>query len=159
MLHRDLKPANILVGADLEPKLLDFGLALDLGVHERLSGIGEMAGTPEYFSPEQARGAARLDARSDVFSLGAVLYELLAGAPPFRGETWRSCCGSIREQEPALPRRQNPADPQRPAGHLPEGSGKRSRRTATVRRAKWPTTCAAFSPAKPCWPSRPPMRG
>jgi len=49
MLHRDLKPANILVGADLEPKLLDFGLALDLGLHERLSRIGEMAGTPEYF--------------------------------------------------------------------------------------------------------------
>jgi len=111
MLHRDLKPANILVGADLEPKLLDFGLALDLGVRERLSGMGEMAGTPEYFSPEQASGAARLDARSDVFSLGAVLYELLAGAPPFHGGPVAELLRRIREQEPALPRRQDPAIP------------------------------------------------
>src|ERR1019366_3537617 len=83
IIHRDLKPANILVGPDLEPKLLDFGLALDLGGKERLSKIGEVAGTPEYLSPEQARGDQALDARSDVFSLGAVLYELLTGAPPF----------------------------------------------------------------------------
>ncbi|MGB9457417.1 MAG: serine/threonine-protein kinase [Bryobacteraceae bacterium] len=111
MLHRDLKPANILVGADLEPKLLDFGLALDLGMHERLSRIGETAGTPEYFSPEQAGGAERLDPRSDVFSLGAVLYELLTGAPPFRGETMSELLRRIREEEPALPRRQAPAIP------------------------------------------------
>jgi hypothetical protein len=105
MLHRDLKPANILVGADLEPKLLDFGLALDLAERRRFSMAGEVAGTPEYLSPEQAEGAERLDARSDVFSAGAVLYELLTGEPPFRGESMTELLRRIREEEPELPRR------------------------------------------------------
>ena len=111
ILHRDLKPANILVGADLEPKLLDFGLALDIGMHERLSRIGEIAGTPEYLSPEQAAGVEKLDVRSDVFSLGAVLYELLTGAPPFRGGTLPDLLRRIREEDPALPRRYDAAVP------------------------------------------------
>ena len=116
IIHRDLKPANILVGPDLEPKLLDFGLALDLGGHERLSALGEVAGTPEYLSPEQARGAATLDARSDVFSLGAVLYELLTGTPPFGSvATAEGSAGEllrrIREEEPELPRRRDRAIP------------------------------------------------
>ncbi len=107
IIHRDLKPANILVGPDLEPKLLDFGLALDLGEHERLSRLGEIAGTPEYLSPEQTRGAVQLDARSDIFSLGAVLYELLTGAPPFSSETVAELLRAIREDDPALPRRRD----------------------------------------------------
>lgn len=111
ILHRDLKPANILVGPDLEPKLLDFGLALDVGERERLSRAGEIVGTPEYLSPEQAAGAAALDARSDIFSLGAVLYELLTGAPPFRGDGLQGLLRSIREDEPALPRRRQPGVP------------------------------------------------
>lgn len=111
ILHRDLKPANILVGADLEPKLLDFGLALDIGIHERLSRIGEIAGTPEYLSPEQAAGVEKLDVRSDVFSLGAVLYELLTGAPPFRGGTLPDLLRRIREEDPAVPRRCDAAVP------------------------------------------------
>ena len=111
IIHRDLKPANILVGPDLEPKLLDFGLALDLGGNERLSKVGEVAGTPEYLSPEQARGDQALDARSDVFSLGAVLYELLTGAPPFRGDTVADLLRRIREEDPVLPRRRDTAIP------------------------------------------------
>lgn len=111
ILHRDLKPANILVGPDLEPKLLDFGLALDVGEHERLSRAGEIVGTPEYLSPEQAAGAAELDTRSDVFSLGAVLYELMTGEPPFRGDGLQSLLRSIREDEPMLPRRRAPGIP------------------------------------------------
>ncbi len=111
MLHRDLKPANILVGPDLEPKLLDFGLALDLGAQEMLSKIGEVAGTPEYLSPEQTRGAAVLDSRSDVFSLGAVLYEVLTGKAPFRAASADDLFRQIREQDPVLPRRINPDIP------------------------------------------------
>ncbi len=112
ILHRDLKPGNILVGPDLEPKLLDFGLALqvdDLG--SRLTRAGEVMGTPDYFSPEQTRGEGALDTRSDVFSLGTVLYEVLTGALPFRGGTFAAHTQSIREKDPLLPRRVNPAIP------------------------------------------------
>jgi predicted Ser/Thr protein kinase len=112
IIHRDLKPGNILAGPDLEPKLLDFGLALDLGGQERLSKIGEIAGTPEYLSPEQAAGAEKLDARTDVFSLGSVLYELLTGAPPFGGDTVGELLRRIREEDAELPRRRNPEVPQ-----------------------------------------------
>jgi hypothetical protein len=105
IVHRDLKPANILVSLDLEPKLLDFGLALDLGVPDRLSRIGEIAGTPEYLSPEQAAGTQALDARSDVFSLGALLYQVLTGEAPFRGEDVPQLLKKIRDEEPVLPRR------------------------------------------------------
>jgi hypothetical protein len=111
MLHRDLKPANILVGPDLEPKLLDFGLALDLDGGERLSRIGEIAGTPEYLSPEQAAGGQQLGPRSDVFSLGSVLYELLTGSPPFRGDAIAALLEAIRNEDPMLPRRRDPAIP------------------------------------------------
>ncbi|MBS1858812.1 MAG: serine/threonine protein kinase [Acidobacteria bacterium] len=111
IVHRDLKPANILVGPDLEPKILDFGLALDLGGGERLSRIGEIAGTPEYLSPEQASGAAAIDARSDVFALGSLFYELLTGEVPFRGETVAQLLAHIREQDPAPPRRLHAAIP------------------------------------------------
>jgi serine/threonine-protein kinase len=111
ILHRDLKPGNILMGADLEPKLVDFGLALDLGAEQRLSRAGDVAGTPGYLSPEQAAGLPQLDARSDVFSLGAVLYELLTGQPPFQGGTARDLLRRIREEDPALPRRIDPAIP------------------------------------------------
>ncbi|HEY7180967.1 MAG TPA: protein kinase, partial [Blastocatellia bacterium] len=112
MIHRDLKPGNILVGADLEPKVLDFGLAAhvdDLG--ERLTQAGEVMGTPDYFSPEQARAEGPLDARSDIFSLGAILYELIAGAPPFHGENAGDQIRSICENDPTPPRRINPAIP------------------------------------------------
>lgn len=112
LLHRDLKPANILVGPDLEPKLLDFGLALqvdDLG--NRLTHLGEIMGTPDYFSPEQTCGDISLDPRSDVFSLGTILYQVLTGTLPFHGDSPAELMGAIRDQEPVLPRRLNSSLP------------------------------------------------
>jgi serine/threonine protein kinase len=105
-IHRDLKPGNILVAADLDPKVLDFGLALQLDPNERqLTRPGEVLGTPDYFSPEQAQADGLLDARSDVFSLGVILYELLTGRLPFHGETLGEQIRALREQDPVLPRR------------------------------------------------------
>ncbi len=106
LVHRDLKPANVLVGSDLQPKVLDFGLALHLDDAERqLTRPGEVLGTPDYFSPEQAQAGGSLNARSDIFSLGVILYELLTGSLPFRGETLGAQVAALRQQDPVLPRR------------------------------------------------------
>ena len=112
IIHRDLKPGNILVGPDLEPKILDFGLARQTeGLQRPLTLHGEVLGTPQYFSPEQARGDAPLDARSDIFSLGTILYEVLTGTLPFRAGSFAGQVRSICNEEPVLPRRLNSAVP------------------------------------------------
>jgi tetratricopeptide (TPR) repeat protein len=88
VVHRDIKPENILLFAG-EPMVADFGiaLALDRVGGERLTQTGFSLGTPVYMSPEQACAAPRIDGRSDIYSLGCVLYEMLAGEPPFTGST------------------------------------------------------------------------
>jgi len=112
IVHRDLKPTNILVSADLEPKILDFGLAQHLeSDSKRLTRPGEIMGTPDYFSPEHTVPGSRFDRRSDIFSLGTILYELLTGSPPFHGETFGEQVRRIRQQDPTLPRRRNPEIP------------------------------------------------
>src|SRR5262245_5617713 len=104
VIHRDVKPANILLGADRAPVLVDFGLALgetQAGGAER----GVVAGTPSYMSPEQAAGTAhRIDGRTDVYSLGVVLYEMLTGRLPFRASHRQELFRQVRDDEPQPPR-------------------------------------------------------
>jgi len=111
IIHRDLKPANIRVGPDLEPRLLDFGLARRSQEPGQVTRAGEVLGTPDYFSPEQARGEESLDARSDVFSLGTILYELLTGTAPFHAASLPDQIRRVCETDPALPRRLNGSIP------------------------------------------------
>jgi serine/threonine-protein kinase len=86
LVHRDLKPANVLFDATGRPKISDFGLATDVtGSVGSLTRTGEVLGTPEYLSPEQADDSKRVDARADLYSLGALLFALLVGRPPFEG--------------------------------------------------------------------------
>ncbi len=89
IVHRDIKPENILLTADGSTLVADFGIARGLGGEggEALTQTGMSVGTPQYMSPEQANGTKGIDARSDIYSLGCVLYELLAGEPPYTGPT------------------------------------------------------------------------
>jgi eukaryotic-like serine/threonine-protein kinase len=103
LVHRDVKPGNILIGNDDKPYVVDFGLALR---EENIGKGPKHAGTPAYMSPEQARGEGhRVDGRSDVFSLGIVLYELLSGRTPFRGDTLAELFEQVTSYE-ARPLRQ-----------------------------------------------------
>ena len=87
-MHRDLKPSNILIDEDGTPKVTDFGLALRLQSEGALTLSGVPMGTPSYMSPCQARGdRSALGPATDVYALGAILYELLTGRPPFRAES------------------------------------------------------------------------
>lgn len=86
VVHRDVKPGNILITADAQVKVTDFGIAQAMSSEDHLAEEGSVMGTATYFSPEQAGGAA-LDGRSDIYSLGIVMYEMLVGRPPFLGDT------------------------------------------------------------------------
>jgi serine/threonine-protein kinase len=88
VIHRDIKPENLLLTTDGNTLVADFGIARGLaGGDERLTNTGVVIGTPAYMSPEQAAGDGQVDARSDIYSLGCVLYEMLAGEPPYSGPT------------------------------------------------------------------------
>ncbi len=112
LIHRDIKPENILLHEG-EAMVTDFGIALaaDTDPGERLTATGLMIGTPEYMSPEQAAGERTLDGRSDVYSLGCVLYELLAGEPPHAATTARSVIARRFSEPPPRVRRVRPTVP------------------------------------------------
>lgn len=110
IIHRDLKPGNILVGQDGEPKVIDFGVAratdADVLVTTQQTRMGDLVGTIRYMSPEQCDGdSAKIDTRSDVYSLGVVLYELLTGVAPYdtSGTTVYAAVRVIKEETPRRP--------------------------------------------------------
>ncbi len=111
IIHRDIKPANIIVDDQAKPHIVDFGLAKDLRLSKINSGAG--AGTPYYMSPEQASlTPGMVDHRTDIFSLGVVLYEMLTLSKPHRGRSHPAIFKSIREENPVSARKLNPLVPQ-----------------------------------------------
>jgi serine/threonine protein kinase len=112
VVHRDVKPRNIIVDRDGNPYLMDFDLALGKFPAERITQKGLLIGTPIYMSPEQIKDKKNIDGRSDVYSLGVILYELLCQRPPFDAQTGEDLLQKILYEKPPPPRKLVPSIPQ-----------------------------------------------
>src|SRR5690242_7744455 len=110
IIHRDVKPANIMISRTGAVKVMDFGIARALADSHSVTQTAAVIGTAQYLSPEQARGDS-VDARSDVYSLGCVLYEIVTGAPPFTGDSPVSVAYQHVREDPRLPSSINPLIP------------------------------------------------
>jgi beta-lactam-binding protein with PASTA domain/tRNA A-37 threonylcarbamoyl transferase component Bud32 len=110
VIHRDVKPGNVLITDDGQVKVTDFGIARAINTEESLTQTGAVMGTATYFSPEQAEGIG-VDARSDIYSLGVVLFEMVTGRPPFLGESPVAVASKHVRDHPPAPRELNPSIP------------------------------------------------
>ncbi|MBW0103117.1 Stk1 family PASTA domain-containing Ser/Thr kinase [Pseudonocardia sp. KRD291] len=110
IIHRDVKPANIMISTAGAVKVMDFGIARALGEGQNVTQTAAVIGTAQYLSPEQARGEA-VDARSDVYAAGCVLFELLTGDPPFTGDTPVAVAYQHVREDPKAPSQLNPSIP------------------------------------------------
>jgi WD40 repeat protein/tRNA A-37 threonylcarbamoyl transferase component Bud32 len=110
IIHRDLKPGNILLDKDGNPKVSDFGLAKKVAGASHLTMAGQIVGTPAYMAPEQAAGQIEeVGSAADIYALGAILYCLITGRPPFDSVDMLETLRQVKEQEPVPPSRRNPA--------------------------------------------------
>ena len=110
VVHRDVKPGNVLITDDGQVKVTDFGIARAINTEESLTQTGAVMGTATYFSPEQAEGLG-VDARSDIYSLGVVLFEMVTGRPPFLGDSPVAVASKHVRDNPPAPRELNPQIP------------------------------------------------
>ena len=151
VVHRDMKPANVIVDATGRLWVTDFGLA-QVQSDPRLTTTGDILGTLRYMSPEQASGDSVVDHRTDVFSLGATLYELLALEPAFGGRDRATVLRRVVQEEPKPLRRSTrrsrptwkPSSPRR---------WRKARRSVTPRPRRWPMICGGFWKTNRSWPS------
>jgi serine/threonine protein kinase len=146
IVHRDIKPGNVMLTRNGEVKVMDFGIARAVSdAQATMTQTAQVIGTAQYLSPEQARGE-RVDARSDLYSTGCLLYELLTGRPPFTGDSPVAIAYQHVKEDPIPPSR---IDPELP-GPTPSCSRPwpRTRLTATSRPARCATTSSARCPAR-----------
>jgi hypothetical protein len=160
LIHRDIKPANIwLEGEEGRAKVLDFGLARS-GTDQQLTQTGAVIGTPAYMSPEQAAGK-KLDGRSDLFSLGSVLYRMATGRQPFEGADTISTLMAVSTEEPTPPSEANPQVPEGLSGlimDLLEKAPEARPASALEVVAALSALEAGTAPARPPRPARAPKR-